>query len=156
MCDLRLPVRRRDTVDVRYEGQILLSRKEIVQIRVVRQVGQVPFAAKGVRADGPAVDKDLSLVKGQDPTAGSEGGGLPGAVVADEAADLPRGDVQGQIVHRYFLSVGLGQMLDLQHGRTPPYFCFSGSSYHTRGPIATTSENRGQAGKCPKIMFDKW
>ena len=39
---------------------------------------------------------------------GLEGGGLSGAVVADKAVDLSRGNMQGQIVHRLLVPEAFG------------------------------------------------
>ena len=104
-------------VDIRHEVQISDPGEEIVQVRVIRDIGQRLFRADGVGYDIMAADGDLSLVKPQQPAAGFQRGGLARPVVADKAVDLPRGDIQGQIVHGGLIAVFFGQMFDVQHIR---------------------------------------
>ncbi len=49
-----------------------------------------------------AINQDFTRIKLQDAAAGLDGGGFAGAVVADEAIDFTRGDVDGQVIHRLF------------------------------------------------------
>ena len=104
------------------EVQIFDAGHVVVQIRIIGDVGHLPLAAQGIGLDGPAVDGDLALVKLQNAHHGFQRGGLAGAVMADEAVDLAGGDVQRQIVHGLLLAVGLGQMLNVQHGVSSSYF----------------------------------
>jgi len=44
------------------------------------------------------------------------GGGLPGAVRAEDAEDLALGDLERDVPHRHGVAVALGQVLDLDDG----------------------------------------
>ena len=103
------------------EVQVLDARHVIVQVGVVGDIGQQALAGQRVGLDGLAADGDLALIELQDAHHGFQGGGLACAVVSDKAVDLAGGDVQRQVVHGLLLAVGLGQMLNVQHG-VPPYF----------------------------------
>ena len=106
-------------VDVADEVQKADAAHVLIDIRVVRDIGHALLAGQGLGDDVPAVDADLPLIKGQDARAGFQGGGFAGAVVADEAVDLARGDVQAQVVHGLGVAIGLGQMLNGQHNDSP-------------------------------------
>ena len=108
-----------DVEDVSDEVEIPDAGHVVVQVGVIGDIGQLPLAGDGVGADGSAADGDLPGVELQDAHHAAEGGGLTGAVVADEAVNFAGGDVQGQIVHRLFSAVGLSQMLDVQHNNGP-------------------------------------
>ena len=114
--DARPALRRRDAENVGDEVQVLDAAHEIVQVGVIGDVGQLPLAAEGVCADGPAADENVARVKLQDADGGLERRRLAGAVVPDEAVDLTRRNAQAQIVDGFFLAVGLGQMLNVKHG----------------------------------------
>ena len=114
--DARPALRRRAAENVGDEVQVLDAAHEIVQIGVVGDVGQLPLAAEGVGADGPAADENVARVKLKDADGCLERRRLAGAVVPDEAVDLARRDAQAQIVDGLFLAVGLGQMLNVKHG----------------------------------------
>ena len=96
--DARPAFRGRDAENVGNEVQVLDAAHEIVQIRIVRDVGEQPLAGQRLGLDGVPADRDLA-----------------GAVVADEAVDLARRDVQAQVVDGPFLAVGLGKMLNVEH-----------------------------------------
>ena len=104
-----------DAEDIRDEVQVFDAAHKIVQIRVIGDVGQLPLAGQRLRPDGLAVDIDLPRVELQDARHRLQRGGLARAVVSDKAVQLPRLNVQAQVVHRLLLPVGLGQMLDFQH-----------------------------------------
>ena len=113
--DPRVPLRLRHPENVRDEVQILLARHKIVKIRIVRDVRQLLLRRERIRPDRHAADRDLALLKRQNPHHGFQRRRLARAVVADEAVDLPRCDVQRQIVHRQLLPVPLCQMCNRQH-----------------------------------------
>ena len=122
--DTRLPRGGVHAEHIGDEAQILDAGHVVVQIRVVGDVRQLPLAAQRVGSDGAAAHGDLAAVELQDPHRRLQRGGLSRAVVTDEAVDLPRRDVQRQIVHGFFLAVGLGQVLNVQHGRLLPARAF--------------------------------
>ena len=107
LADALLPGLGVYTKNVRNEVQVLDARHVLVQVRIVGNVGHIPLAVQRLGADGLAVHDDFPGVKLQNARHCLEGGGLAGAVVADKAVDLPCPDVQAQVVHRFFLSVGL-------------------------------------------------
>ena len=108
-----------DAEDVSDEVEIPDAGHIVVQVGVIGDISQLPLAGDGVGADGLAADGDLPGVELQDAHHGAEGGGLTGAVVADEAVNFAGGDVQGQIVHGFLFTIDLGQMLDVQHNNDP-------------------------------------
>ena len=108
LADAVLPVGSADAEDVRHKVQIFDAGHVVVQVRVIRDIGKGPLALQRLGPDGLAVHIDFPLVELQDTRHGFQGGGLARPVVADEAVNLPRGDVQVQVVHGLFLAVGLG------------------------------------------------
>ena len=116
IVDALLPHARLHAEDVSDKVQVLDAAHEVVEVGVVRDVGQTVLGLQRVLADGDAVDIDLALVKVQDADRGFQGRGLAGAVVADEAVDLARRDVQAQIVYGDLVAEGFCQMFDTQHG----------------------------------------
>ena len=117
--DPRLAVGLRHAEDIRHEVQIFDAGEELVQVRVIRNVGQLLLAAERIGLDGLAVDVDLALLKLQDPGAALDRCGLARAVVADKAVDLAGPDVQAQIVDSFLFSICFAQMLDFQHQKHP-------------------------------------
>ena len=111
----RPALRGRDAENVGNEVQVLDAAHEIVQIRIVRDVGEQLLAGQRLGLDGVPADRDLARVKLQDADGRLERRRLAGAVVADEAVDLARRDVQAQVVDGPFLAVGLGKMLNVEH-----------------------------------------
>ena len=114
--DARPALRSRDAEDVGNEVQVLDAAHEIVQVRVVRDVGKQLLAGQRLGLDGVPADRDLARVKLQDADGRLERRRLAGAVVADEAVDLARRDVQAQIVDGLFLTISLGKVLNIEHG----------------------------------------
>ena len=119
-ADALLPLALADAENVRHKVQVLDAAHKVVQVRVVGYVGNFALAGQRIVLDGHAVHPDLAAVKLQNAAAGLDGGGLACAVVADKAVDLALFDVQAQIIHRFFLSVELGQMFDFKHVLSPP------------------------------------
>ena len=64
-------------------------------------------------------NKDLALVKLLNAGNGTQRRRLACAVVADEAVDLARGDVQSQIIHGELIAESLGKMFNFQHNDSP-------------------------------------
>ena len=114
-ADTLLPLLRSHAEDIGDKVQILAAGHVVVQIRVVGDIGQLPFACQGICLYRCAIDGDLSLLKGQDPHHSLQGGGFACAVMTDEAVNLAGGDVQTQIIHRFLFAVTLGQMLNIKH-----------------------------------------
>ena len=114
--DARPALRSRDAEDVGNEVQVLDAAHEIVQVRVVRDVGEQLLAGQRLGFDRVPADRDLARIKLQDTDGRLERRRLAGAVVADEAVDLARRDVQAQIIDGLFLTISLGKMLNIEHG----------------------------------------
>ena len=106
----------RHAVDVRDEVEVFDAGEEVVEVRVIRDVGDVPFALQRLGLDALAADVYLSGVELEYAAAGLDGSGLAGAVVADEAVDLPRLYVQRKVVHGLLLAVGLCEVFYPEHG----------------------------------------
>ena len=73
------------------------------------------FGSQGIGFHRNAVDIDLSLIGLKDPAAGFDRGCFSGAVVPDKTVDLPRQDMQGQVVHSLFRTVGFCEILNFKH-----------------------------------------
>ena len=101
-----LPVLLRNAEDIRNKIQVLNAGEKFVEVGVIRDVGD------GVICDGFPRDENLTAVRLQNAAAGLDGGRLACAVVADEGANLARGDMQRQIAHRELVAEGLCQMVD--------------------------------------------
>ena len=97
--------------------EIFLPGHEIIEIRVVGDIGQLALAGQRVLPHRHAADGDLPRVEGKDAGHGLQRGGFARAVVADEAIDLPGADVERQIIHGFFVPIGFGEMLNVEHGR---------------------------------------
>ena len=85
--------------NVRDKIQELNAGHEIVQIRIIRYVGDFPFAGKRIRFYGYTVNQNISGIKLRNTCAGFQRGRFSRAVVTNEAVNFSRADVQGQIVH---------------------------------------------------------
>ena len=109
--------------NVRDEVQVPDAGHEVIQIGVVGDVCQLPLACQRILPDGGPADGYLAFVKRQDAGYSLQGGGLAGSVVPDEAADLAGGNVQRQVIHCLFVSVGFGQMGNCQHMRHFLSYC---------------------------------
>ena len=107
-----LPVLLRNAEDIRNKIQVLNAGEKFVEVGVIRDVGKVLLAGDGVFRDGFSGDENLAAVRLQNAAAGLDGGRLACAVVADEGANLARGDMQRQIAHRELVAEGLCQMVD--------------------------------------------
>ena len=106
----------RSSLAVGQEVQILDAGQISVQVRIVGDVAHDLLAGEGILLDGHAVDEDVAALEIVDARHGPKGGGLAGAVGADESEDVAGGDVQIQILHGGLaLAVGLGEVFDTQH-----------------------------------------
>ena len=114
-----LPNVRLYSENVRDEVQILDARHELIQVGVIGDIGHLPLAAERVGLNGHTADENLAFVKGLNARHGFQRGSLARAIVADEAVDFARSDMQTQIVHRFFVAIGLGEMLNLKHCFSP-------------------------------------
>ena len=114
-------------VDVAHEVEVLDAREELVEVRVVGDVGHDLLALKRLLLDGHAVDEDLALGEVEDAAAGLDGRGLAGAIVAEEAIDLARLDVQRQVVDGLvaLFAILLGVVVDSQHKACSLRWCRS-------------------------------
>ena len=110
-ANARLPVRRAHAEHVRNEVEKLNAGHELVQVGIVRQIGDLPLARERILPDRNAVHEHLARVKLQDAAACLDRGGFARAVVPDEPVDFAGLDVQREVVHRLFVPVLLGQML---------------------------------------------
>ena len=109
--------------NVRDEVQILDTRHVLVQVGIVRNVGNLPLAFQRLFPNGIAADVNFSRVELQNARHGFQRRGLARAVVADEAVNLTGTDVQVQVVHSLLFPVGFCQMFNVQH-IVPLLFCF--------------------------------
>ena len=107
-----LPICLRNAENIRHEVQVLNAGEKFVEVGVIRNVGKLFFAGDGVICDGFPRDENLTAVRLQNAAAGLDGRRFARAVVADEGADLARGDMQRQIVYRELVAEGLCQMVD--------------------------------------------
>lgn len=107
-----LPVCLRNAEDIRNKIQVLNAGEKFVEVGVIRNVGKLFFAGDGVICDGFPRDENLTAVRLQNAAAGLDGRRFARAVVADEGADLARGNLQRQIAHRELVAEGLCQMVD--------------------------------------------
>ena len=89
-----LPLPGGDAIQIGDKVQILDAAHEFIEIRIVGKEGGDRLGCHRVGADVVAVNGDGSLGEAHYPRHRPEGGGLARAVVSDEAAQLPRGDVQ--------------------------------------------------------------
>ena len=85
--------------------EVLHTAEEFIQIRIIRQIGNLAFTADGIRFYGNTIYIDLPLLKLQYPATGFDGRGLACAVMSDKAIDLPRPNMQGKIINGFFLAV---------------------------------------------------
>ena len=106
-------------VYVRNKVKVLYARKELVHIRIIRNVRHFALAGNRLRLYGFAVYEYIPRVKAQYSRHGFERGGFARAVMAYKAIYFARGNVQRQIVHRLMTSVYFGQIFYAQHFYPP-------------------------------------
>ena len=101
--------------DVGDKIEVLDARHKLVEVGVIRDVGEHLLAGDGILLNGMSADGDRPRVELLDTDDGFERCGLARAVVADEAVDLARRDVKRQIVHSLLLAEGFGQVVNVEH-----------------------------------------
>ena len=104
----------RQPVELTEEGEVLHRREVRVQGEILRDVadGRLRFE----RASSEAVDRDLALVGLDEPAQHGDGGGLPGAVGAEQPVALALADGEGDPVDGEAVAVALAEALTAQHG----------------------------------------
>jgi hypothetical protein len=83
--------------------------------RLAALLGHVAEAPAGLGVDRPAAPAHLATVGLQHAQHDPRGGGLAGAVGADEPEHLPLGHGERQVVEGDQVAVAAGQALELQH-----------------------------------------
>jgi len=119
----------------------LAARQLRPQADVARHVRQPPVQGYGVAPGIAAQQPDLARVCPQQSEQHTDGRGLAGAVGAEEAVHLTRGDVQIQPVQRTGPSEGLHQPRDENGGRTV-----------AAGPAAALWSGNGGHGSLPRRL----
>ncbi len=92
--------------------------------------GHVPDPPADLVVHRPASPQDLAGVGLQHAEDDPHGGGLAGAVGADEAEHLPLGDGEGEVVEGDQVAVAAGQSVELQHVVPPVLARMSGFRLH--------------------------
>ena len=101
--------------DVGDKIEVLDACHKLVEVGVIRDIGQHFLAGDGIVLNGMSADGDRPRVKLLDADDGLERCGLARAVVPDEAVDLARRDVERQIVHSLLLAEGFAQVVNIEH-----------------------------------------
>ena len=107
--------------DVGDKIEVLDARHKLVEVGVIRDVGEHLLAGDGFVLNGVPADHDPAGIELLDTDDRFERRGLARAVVADKAVDLPRRDVERQIIHGFLFAEGLGQVFNIEH-KVPPLF----------------------------------
>ena len=115
LADARLPRFRLHAEDVGDKIEVLDARHKLVEVGVIRDVGEHLLAGDGIVLNGMSADGDRPRVKLLDANDGLERCGLARAVVPDEAVNLARRDVERQIVHSLLLAEGFAQVVNIEH-----------------------------------------
>ena len=110
-----LPFLHADAKDICNEIQELNAGHIFIQIGIIRNIRQLLFTCQRVFLHRHAADDNFSLVKLLDADHGFERCGLSRPVVPDKAVDLPRRNVQAEVIHGFFLPIALGQMFYFEH-----------------------------------------
>ena len=121
----RLAVSCTDDEDIGDEVQKLDTRHIIIQVRIIGDISNLLFAGQGLIAHGVSIDRDFARVKLQNACHGLKRSGFASAVMTDKAINFARQDVQAQVVHRFFIAIGLGQMFNFKHCYFSSPFCKS-------------------------------
>ena len=108
-------------VDVAHEVQVFDALEPQEHVRAVRDEAEALLGFQRLAADALAVDEDVAFIGFEDAAHHLDGGRLAGAVGADEAHDLPGGNVQVDMVHGSLAAECLGDVFDFNHD-FPPYF----------------------------------
>ncbi len=109
----RLPGGVGEAVDAGDELQVLQDRQVLVEREALRHVADVVLDLLALGADVVAERRAAAAVGRQQPAQHAQGGGLAGAVGAEEAVDLAAAHAHRQVAHDHLAAEGLGQPLDL-------------------------------------------
>ena len=109
---------------VRYKVKILYAGKELVKVRIIRNVGYVPFAGHRLFLYGLAVYIYFPIVKTQYAAASLERCRFARAVVAYKAIYLPRRYVQRKRVYSLVLTIHFSKIFYAKH-ILPPFYQIS-------------------------------
>ena len=101
--------------DVGDVGEVLDARHEVVDVGVIRHVGDLALCRDGVSRYVDAADADRARIDGLDAGDGADERCLAGAVVANEAVDVAGLDGERQVTYGEFLAVALLVMGDLEN-----------------------------------------
>ena len=100
-----------DAVDAADEFQVLAHREVLVERELLRHVADLALDHVGLRADVVAEAGAGALVGREQAAQHADGGGLAGAVGAEEAVDRAALDLHGQVAHHRAPVETLGQAL---------------------------------------------
>ena len=100
------------------ELQILPHRHVHIEGRLLRQIADAGLGPRRVLSHAVAVYPDLPFSGGEIAGHHIHGGGFPGAVWAQEAADAALLHCEAQVVHRQMAAVPLHQIFYFDHGLT--------------------------------------
>jgi len=103
-------------VDTREQRHVVPYRQVVEQVRFVGHEGELLARRDGLFDEIVAADADGSGRHRDDAGEAAQRGGLSGAVRSHQPEDLPRADVQRQLVDGGEPLVGLDQLVDLDHG----------------------------------------
>jgi len=104
--DALLPLVLRDAKNVGHKVQVLDAGQKFVQVGVIGNIGQILLAGNGIVLNAFSRDPDAAAVGLQNAAAGLDGRRLARAVVAAEAVNFARSNVQRQIVDGNFAAEG--------------------------------------------------
>ena len=122
LADALLPRAFLHAENVGDEIEVLDARHKLVEVGVIRDVGEHLLAGDGIVLNGVPADRDPAGIELLDADDRLERRGLARAVVADEAVDLPWRDVERQIIHGFLFAEGLGQVFNIEHKVLPLFF----------------------------------
>jgi hypothetical protein len=119
LLDARFPCLSLQATDIRHISQVVIHKHILVEGSCLGQVPDQPLDLQGMVVDVVVLDRNASLgwlhVAGENP----EGRGFPRAVRPQQPQDLPFADLETDVVNRTQAAVVLGQVLNLDHHRSP-------------------------------------
>ena len=115
LLDLSGPVLLGQQLEPGAEVQIFQHRHVQIQGGLIGQIAHAPLGLLRLLQDVVAVDDDLTLGGGQISGDHVHGGGLTGAVQAQQTAYLALLDGQIQVIHRRLVAISLDQIVDFDH-----------------------------------------
>ena len=106
----------RHLINVCDEMDVLRAGEVIVDVGIVRYVGEFALASDRVAPDGLAIDQDVAILKIEHTHGTADGRGFPRAIVTDEAVYLTGFHLQAQAVYRQRLArIGFRKISEFQH-----------------------------------------